>query len=156
VHIRARYAHGEGVAAYLARYLKGGPLKNAQLVHADGRSVGFRYQPHGDEDDATGESVLMNLSPEAFLSRYLAHLPAPGLQTVRGYGLYGQRQRKALDRARAALGQRAVAEPAPLGVEEFLARFRHTPDASRCPRCGARLRFVSLIVHGPGPPHTVH
>jgi hypothetical protein len=32
VHIRARYAHGAGVAAYLARYLKDGPLKNAQLI----------------------------------------------------------------------------------------------------------------------------
>ena len=32
VHIRARYAHGAGVAAYLARYLKGGPLKNTQLT----------------------------------------------------------------------------------------------------------------------------
>jgi len=156
VHIRARYAHGEGVAAYLARYLKGGPLKNTQLLDSSPGHVCFRYRPHRDEADAGAEPVLMNLSPEAFLARYLAHLPAPGLQTVRGYGLYGQRQRNALDRARAALGQPAVAKPEPLGVEDFLARFAQTADASRCPRCGERLRFVSLIVHGPGPPHTVH
>jgi len=156
VHIRARYAHGEGVAAYLARYLKGGPLKNTQLLDSSSGRVCFRYQPHRDEDDAGAEPVVMNLSPEAFLARYLAHLPAPGLQTVRGYGLYGQRQRNALDRARVALGQPIVADPEPLGVEDFLARFRPSTDASRCPRCGEQLRFVSLIVHGPGPPHSVH
>ena len=42
VHIRARYAHGEGVAAFLARCLKGGPLKNTQLLAADASRVYFR------------------------------------------------------------------------------------------------------------------
>ena len=91
MHIRARYAHGEGVAAYLARYLKGGPLKNTQLVAADASRVCFRYTPHRDEDDGSSESVLMSLSPEAFLDRYLTHVPTPRLQKVRGYGLYGSR-----------------------------------------------------------------
>jgi len=31
-----RYAHGAGVVTYLARYLRGGPLKNARLVAWDG------------------------------------------------------------------------------------------------------------------------
>jgi len=156
VHIRARYAHGEGGAAYLARYLKGGPLKNAQLLPAERGGVRFRYRPHRDEDDAGAEPVLMNLSPEAFLARYLAHLPAPGLQTMRGYGLYGQRASALLDRARAGLGQAPAEDPPVLRVEEFLARFRQTADASRCPRCGASLHFVSLIAHGPAPPHALH
>ncbi len=156
VHLRARYAHGEGVAAYLARYLKGGPLKNTQLLDSGPDRVCFRYRPHRDEGEGGDEPVLMNLPAEAFLARYLAHLPAPGLQTVRGYGLYGQRARKALDRARAALGQPAVVDSEPLRAEEFLARFRQTADPSRCPRCGARLCFVSLLAHGTGPPALVH
>jgi len=156
VHIRARYAHGEGVAAYLARYLKGGPLKNSQLLSGRADTVRFRYRPHRDEDDDSSGTVLLDLTPEAFFGRYLAHLPQPGLQTVRGYGLYGQRSGARLDRARAALGQALVQEPEPLAVEEFLARFRQTADASRCSRCGARLRFVSLIAHGPAPPRTLH
>lgn len=43
-----------GVAVYLARYLKGGPLKNHRLVGFDGESVSFRY---GDfrEADAAGK-----------------------------------------------------------------------------------------------------
>jgi len=156
VHIRARYAHGAGVAAYLARYLKGGPLKNAQLLPAERGCVRFRYRPHRDQDDAGGELMTLSLAPEAFLARYLAHLPQPGAQTVRGYGLYGQHARARLDRARAALGQAQVEEPQALSIEEFLARFAQTAAASRCPRCGARLRFVSLIVHGPAPPPSVH
>jgi Putative transposase/Transposase zinc-binding domain len=36
VCIMERYAHGAGVVTYLARYLRGGPLKNARLVACDG------------------------------------------------------------------------------------------------------------------------
>ena len=155
VHIRARYAYGEGVAAYLARYLRGGPLKNTQLLPTAGERVRFRYRPHGDEQDA-GELVVMSLSPEDFFGRYLAHLPLPRLQAVRAYGLYGPAQRARLERARAALGQPAIEEPKPLTPREFLARFRRTPESARCPRCGALLLIVSLLEHGPGPPPTMH
>jgi len=152
VRIQARYAHGQGVAAYLARYLKGGPLKNTQLLPAASHCVRFRYRPHRDEDAGPGESVVLDLTPEAFLARYLMHLPQPGSQTVRGYGLYGQRAGARLDRARAALGQPPAIEPTPLAVEAFLARFERTPAAATCVLCGARLRFVPLIAHGPAPP----
>jgi hypothetical protein len=156
VHIRARYAHGDGVAAYLARYLRGGPLKNTQLLDSGPQRVGFRYRPHRDEDDAGGESITINLTPEAFLARYLAHIPAPRLQSMRAYGLYGQRQGQRLGRARAALGQPCVEEPEALRVEDFLARFRQTPDAARCPRCGTLLVFASALAHGSAPPPTLH
>jgi len=156
VHIRARYAHGEGVAAYLARYLKGGALKNTQLVAADATTVRFRYTPHRDEDDSSTEPVLMALSPQAFLERYLTHIAPPRLQSVRGYGLYGQRHRATLDQARAALGQAPVEEPEALSTSGFLARFGQTPQAARCPRCGSILLFASALAHGTGPPVTLH
>ena len=156
VHIRARYAHGEGVAAYLARYLKGGPLKNTQIVAAEATTVCFRYTPHRDEDDASTEPVLMSLSPQAFLDRYLTHLAPPRLQTVRGYGLYGPRQRAALDQARTALGQPPVRETDALDAPQFLARFEQVPPAARCPRCNSILLFVSALPRGTGPPQTLH
>lgn len=156
VHIRARYAHGAGVAAYLARYLKGGPLKNTQLNEVSEERIAFRYRPHRDEDDGGEDTRVMTLTPEAFLARYLAHVPVPRLQAVRGYGLYGQRHRAALDQARALLGQAAVAEPEPISAPQFLARFDHTDGTDRCPHCGTRLVFTSLIRHGTGPPPTLH
>src|SRR5262244_3786146 len=41
VHIRERYRHGVGVVTYLARYLRGGSIKNARLVAWDGNRVTF-------------------------------------------------------------------------------------------------------------------
>ena len=35
VHLRERYRHGAGVVTYLARYVRGGPIKNARLVAWD-------------------------------------------------------------------------------------------------------------------------
>jgi len=156
VHIRARYAHGQGVAAYLARYLKGGPLKNTQLIEVSEHTIAFRYRPHRDEDDAGEDALVMTLTPEAFLARYLAHVPVPRLQAVRSYGLYGQRQSAALDQARTSLGQAPVEEPKPVTAPQFLARFDRTDETGRCPRCGACLVFTSLIHHGTGPPPPLH
>jgi hypothetical protein len=156
VHIRARYAHGAGVAAYLARYLKGGPLKNTQLLEVDADRIAFRYRPHRDEDDAGADTLVMRLPPEAFLQRYLAHIPVPRLQTVRGYGLYGTRAGTQLNRARAAIGQAPVEEPQPLSAPQFIARFERTDQASRCPICGAQLLYASIIAHATGPPPLLH
>lgn len=156
VHIRARYAHGEGVAAYLARYLRGGPLKNTQILDSSPDRVCFRYRPHRDEEDAGGDSITMNLTAEAFFARYLAHIPSPRLQAVRGYGLYGQRQSARLDAARGALGQPPSEQPKPLRPHEFLERFRQPPEPARCSRCGSILVFISALAHGSAPPPPLH
>ena len=39
-----RSRHGAGVVTYLARYLRGGPIKNARLVAWDGARVTFTYR----------------------------------------------------------------------------------------------------------------
>jgi len=156
VRLCTRYAHGQGVAAYLARYLKGGALKNTQLVSADAACVRFRYTPHREENEGASQPMLMTLSPEAFLDRYLAHVAPPRLQCVRGYGLYGARQRAGLDAARAALGQAPVEQPEPLSAPRFLARFAQTTQGSRCPRCAALLVFAQALPHGTGPPPSLH
>src|SRR5215468_9421080 len=52
VHIRERYRHGAGVVTYLARYLRGGPIKNARLVAWDGDRVTFMYRT--SEGEASG------------------------------------------------------------------------------------------------------
>lgn len=46
VRIMERYRHGAGVVTYLARYLRGGPIKNARLVAWDGACVTFTYRAH--------------------------------------------------------------------------------------------------------------
>jgi len=157
VHLRTRYAHGAGVAAYLARYLRGGALKNSQLVEVSRARIGFRYTPHRDEDDVATGSVLMHLSPDQFFARYLPHVPSPGLHSVRAYGLYAHTQRQRLDRARQHLGQAPVVEPpAPLSAQAFLARFANAFIGTHCPRCGRALIELPLPTHATGPPPLLH
>lgn len=152
VRLEAPYRHGEGVAVYLARYLKGGPIKNHRLVDFDGREVTFRY---GDfrEADAGGKprSKTMRLSVAEFLGRLLLHVPPPGMKTVRSYGLYAPKSREELERARAGI------EPSPEWTEarRRLDR-RHTgPSAHqpRCPVCGlAMVVLTEAPVSGVPPP----
>ena len=150
VRLMDRYAHGAGVAAYLARYLRGGPLKNPQLIEVSEQRIRFRCK--GDAGGDAREPLLLDLSPAAFLQRYLAHLPAPGQQRLRAYGLYAHTQRQRLDRARAQLGQAPVTEPDPIGGEDFLARFKPRESLTHCMRCGRALQVLALAPHATGPP----
>ena len=95
---------------------------------------------------------MLDLAPTLFLDRYVAHLPTPGQQRLRAYGLYAHTQRARLDRARAQLGQPPVTEPDPLDYEDFLARFNPGAAPTRCPRCGAPLQLEALPARATGPP----
>ena len=150
VRLMERHAHGAGVAAYLARYLRGGPLKNPQLIEVSAARIRLRCKRDGSE--AAGAPLELKLTPHAFLERYLPHLPAPGQQRLRAYGLYAHTQRARLDCARAQLGQAPVAEPEPIRYEAFLARFPSSKPLTRCPRCGRALQVLALAPHATGPP----
>ena len=103
VHIQPPYRHGRGVAIYLARYARGGPVKNHQILAFDGHTVRFRYK-ESSKDGSRRRWREMTLRVEEFLRRLLLHVPPPGLQVVRGYGLYAHNQRQALESARRQTG----------------------------------------------------
>jgi hypothetical protein len=152
VKIQERYTHVDGVLTYLARYLRGGPITNRRLLScADGR-VRFRYQDHHDAD-ATGKprSKVLELSVGEFLRRLLAHIPKPGSQMVRNYGLYASAKAEELDRARGELHQAPVVRPELVSWEEFLERLGHS-HATRCPVCGAQLVRHGDFPRSKGPP----
>ena len=84
VRIMERYRHGAGVVTYLARYLRGGPIKNARLVAWDGERVTFLYRARSEETD--GEDPVpqrMTLSIADLLQRWLQHIPVPQTRVVR-------------------------------------------------------------------------
>jgi hypothetical protein len=87
VHIRERYAHGEGVATYVARYMRGGALKNRQLVGFDGERVTFAYRDHRDAASGGASTRRMTMPVEAFMRRVLQHVVPVRTQVVRFYGL---------------------------------------------------------------------
>lgn len=82
VRIQEKYAHGRGVALYLARYMKGGPIKPGQIIHCD-QDIQFHYRDHRDNRQKTCRLCL-----DEFIKRLLWHVPETGIHVVRHYGLY--------------------------------------------------------------------
>jgi Putative transposase/Transposase zinc-binding domain len=150
VRIEPPYAHGRGLVVYLARYLRGGPLKNHRLVDFTGPEVCFRYRDRRGRQHPKWRPLT--LAVEEFLDRLFQHVPVPGLQMVRAYGLYGRHQAPALRHCRLQL-QPGWQQPPPAAPAE----------QPRCPRCGAALVVVVSRTPfalpqspqkptGPGPP----
>jgi hypothetical protein len=145
VRVCERYAHGRGVSLYLARYVKGGPYHNTQIVRASATEVVFRYPPNAQPGQAKRSAALV-LSPQRFLSRVLQHAPEPRRHTVRYYGLYAHAKRAQLDAARRLHAQALVAPSAPIEWQAYLERFPRALAATRCPHCQAPLVRAATIV----------
>jgi hypothetical protein len=72
VRIMERYRHGAGVVTYLARYLRGGPIKNARLVAWDGARVTFLHRARREEAEGPGSSAQrITLAVDTLLQRWL-------------------------------------------------------------------------------------
>jgi Putative transposase/Transposase zinc-binding domain len=146
VRIMERYHHGAGVVTYLARYLRGGPIKNARLVAWDGADITFTYRAPG-----APLRPRMTLPVAAFLQRWLLHVPVPQTRVVRCYGRYHQTPAEALAVCRTALGQPPVETPVPLTWQTVCAP-RGEAHPERCPTCGQRLVCTGVIPRGGAPP----
>lgn len=139
VQLMTRYAHGHGVATYLARYLRSGPLKSSRLVAWDEETVTFRYADNQDRDaQGRGTRKVMTLSTEDFLQRWLLPVPPPGFAVVRRYGRYAPGKCATLTQCRQALGQTPVELPQPLNWQTYCAR-QGPQHPECCPVCGQRL-----------------
>jgi Putative transposase/Transposase zinc-binding domain len=146
VQIMHRYAHGQGVATYGARYLRGGPLKPGRIVTWEEQTVTFRYADNQDPD-AQGRSKrkLLPLSVADFLQRWLFHVPPPGFQVVRADGLYAPTKREALAQSRQALGQAPLEVPPALDWQTYCAQ-QGPQHPERCSVCGQRLIRTATVV----------
>lgn len=133
VRLKERYAHGQGVTKYLARYVKGGPISDSRICTVSEAGVRFRYQDHRD-----GQRKQMTLGVGDFLGRILWHLPEPHQHVVRFAGLYASRASVKRVLARASLHQSAPAPASPLTWQTYLRRLGHA-RASHCPVCGGSL-----------------
>ena len=152
VRIMERYRHGTGVVTYLARYLRGGPLKNGRLVAYDGDRVTFTYRARHEEADAESASPQQMTLPVAdFLQRWLLHVPVPQTRVVRCYGLYHQTHAEALAVCRTALGQAPMEVPVGLDWQTLCAQ-RGEAHPERCPTCGQLLVCTSVLPRGGAPP----
>ena len=145
VRIQERYSHGQGVAHYLARYLRGGPIGNSRLLPAPDGQVRFKYyNNHQKDESGKGKPDTMTLSADEFLRRLFLHIPPKRLITVRSYGLYAPSKTDTLNHCRALFGQPAFDRHAKLSWQDFTA---HQGDdhPESCPVCGQRLIRGELI-----------
>jgi hypothetical protein len=139
VKIMERYEHGTGVLTYLARYLKGGPIRDGRIVGFDGQSVRFGYTDNR-ATKAAGYKVreVMELPVEEFLERLFQHVPEPNLKVVRYWGLYSPNKAEDLERCRELVGQAPVAEAEDLSWQQCCERAGEAhPEC--CPVCGAQI-----------------
>jgi hypothetical protein len=152
VRIMERYRHGAGVVTYLARYLRGGPIKNARLVAWDCDRVTFLHRARQEEAEGRSPSPQrITLAVADFLQRWLQHVPVPQTRVVRSYGLYHPTQAEALGLCRTALGQPAVVVPVRLDWQTMCAQ-RGDAHPERCPTCGQVLVCAGVIPRGGAPP----
>jgi hypothetical protein len=154
--MQERYPHGTGVATSLARYMRGGPIKTARLVAYAGETVTVRYtQNHTPTADTRGPQQQMTLPLADFLQRVLQHVPLPGTQVGRSWGLYHPRQAKPLAVCRTQVGQPPVVLPVRLDWQTVCAQ-RGDVHPERGPTCGQLLVCTGIVPRGgvspPAPP----
>lgn len=146
IQICPPYAHGRGVALYLSRYVKGGPLpKDRPLDMRDG-NVRFSYTDHRD-----GRTKTLCLSALEFIERVLWHAPPRGQHTVRRAGLYASAHREHHHIAMQLLDplSQPLAQPAEPAPQSNTCAQSSSPPPS-CPHCkGPLLRL-------PWPPPSAH
>jgi hypothetical protein len=147
VNVRERYDHGQGVLTYLARYVRGGPLKNSQLADASDQHIAFRYRSHRESNKGM---QTLRLARDAFLLRYLQHAPLPSKPVVRHYGLYATRHEAGLNAARAAHAQLPIQAAAPLTWQAHYQRRAKGPTpTTHCPHCGHLLVRLGTVPKEP-------
>ena len=153
VKILEPYEHGAGVATYLARYVKGGPIKNRRILALSDGEVTFRYRDNRDKDPRTGRGRVKTttMPVDEFLSRLWQHVPPERMQMVRAWGLYASPKRDDLAKARRALGQSPLQKVEQIRWQDFLAKLGHA-DRTRCPVCDAELIVTDVFRRNRAPP----
>ena len=146
VKLLERYAHAEGVAIYLAKYLRGGPISNQRLLRVQAGQVTFGYLDR--RDGKVPIQAKCTLPVANFLKLWSQHVPPAGMHTVRAYGLYASGSTKRLNVVRQLLKQ------TPYDAQQFAADQKSKqvfealqdanalaaiPSASTCTTCGKKL-----------------
>ena len=124
IEIQPPYGHARGVALYLARYVKGGPVPQDRWLSLDAKGlVRMGYTDHRD-----GRAKTLCLHAHEFIERVLWHSPPKGLHTVRYGGLYSCAVTAQYLAARAALA--CPPQPCAPKTQPALA-----PTCPTCPTC---------------------
>ena len=126
---------------YLGRYIKRPPLSQSRLRHYDGKRVAFDYLDH-----RSGEHRLAVHDTEAFIDRFVQHIPDKHFRLINFYGLLSNRLRGKLLPVVYGLLQQTV-QPVRRVRWRDLHKRAFGLDPLLCVLCGAPLRLTG-ITHG--------
>ena len=150
IRIAERYPHGRGVTKYLARYVRGGPIKDHRFIACDGQRVTFRYGNHRHlAEQGQPRQAELTLKVEEFLRRWSEQVPLAGVHTVRAWGLYASAQRRRLEQGREQLPE-DVPRERPRRADEEPCDRNHPWEA--CPVCHQRLVVTQVLPRAGAPP----
>lgn len=124
IQIQPPYDSPDGVAKYLARYVRGGPIPADRPLFVD--AAGFVRMPYTDHRDH--RTKTLRLHPHEFLARLLWHAPPHGQHLVRHAGLYNSAMRSHHANARSQLQAFVHAPAQPAAVAP-------PPPVASCPTC---------------------
>lgn len=137
VYSKAPFAGPQQVLQYLGRYTHRIALSNERILAFDDRHVKLSWRDRSDGN----RSKVLELTPEAFLARFLQHVLPRGFVRIRHYGLHANRcRRKSLDECRILLGADPPEPPSHAereSVVDLVLRLTGQ-DLSACPACGHR------------------
>jgi hypothetical protein len=151
IRVAERYPHGRGVMKYLARYVRGGPIKAHRFVAFDGEQITFRYGNPRDLDEVgPPRPAALTLKVEECLRRWSEQVPLPGVHTVRAWGLYASTQRRRLAAGREQLPAEALSETARVVRDEPLPDRDHPWE--QCPVCKQAMVVIQVLARAGAPP----
>jgi len=116
------------VLNYLTRYVRSGPLHEAQILKADDLQVAFRYLDH-----RSGRVQVWRGPPTAFVARYLQHALPHRFHRVRHYGFLAPGRRRDLHALQIAL----IARYGPSALAPEVPHPAAVTEPRPCPYCGS-------------------
>jgi hypothetical protein len=127
-------------------------IGNQRILSCGDGQVRFRVRDYRDLDErGRPHCKPVSLPIEEFIRRLLEHVPPPGMQTVRSYGLYANGQGEELARCRELLGQPPAEPPEALTAEKALLRLPKA-ELETCPKCGRLATLISPLPTTRDPP----
>lgn len=125
------YKHGKGVATYLAKYIRGGAIKNQQIKKVTEKEVTFSYKNYKKK-----QTSLMKLSIDEFISRVMEHVSVSKKMIIRRFGIYHNSCRKRLNTIKEYLGQLIGKVMQKISAYTFL---KSINKEMKCEHCSANL-----------------
>lgn len=136
VFITQNYDHPNGVATYLAKYIKGGPISNRRIISYDKDFVTIKYF----ENNQDNSPKILTLTNDEFMNRILLHIPEQRQITVRRYGIYANFKSERLKFVKKYFNKNeSKKEAKTIRAKEFLIGRNIFDEYCRCPQCNSEL-----------------